>query len=135
MGERSKPISQTTGRFPLGTLLLFVLLSISSSPAWGMRCGTDLVSKGDTKAEVQEACGPPACIRTPRSATILKWKAGIYWPLATDEEWVYNFGPDRFVRYVRFYQGKLVDTEAGGYGWTSESGKNACADEPARNDP
>jgi len=97
-------------------LFLFLYPHASAAHAWGMRCGSGIVSQGDTKSEVLDACGSPACTRPIESGRVLKWKAGVFWPLAADEEWVYDFGPHRFVHRVRFYHGEVVDTESGGYG-------------------
>ena len=45
--------------------------------------------------------------------------------MAADQEWIYNFGPTQFVQFIRFYQGKVVFVQSGGYGW---SGKRECKD-------
>jgi hypothetical protein len=33
------------------------------------------------------------------------------------DEWTYNTGPDAFMRYLRFENGKLVEIRAGDYGY------------------
>jgi len=88
-------------------------------------CNGGLVTKGSTKEEGREACGEPACIRRPQE--IFVYKAGMYVPLAMDREWIYNPGPGRFVRFIRFYQGKVVDQRPGGFGW---EGERDCDDVP-----
>jgi len=40
---------------------------------------------------------------------------------------VYNFGPQQFVQFIRFYQGKVVFIQSGDYGWT---GERDCKDVP-----
>ena len=106
-------------------LLTAFSLMVTVEPVFGLRCDGKIIDSGLTKAEVREACGEPTCIRKPPT-TFVK-KAGIYWPLAADQEWVYNFGPQQFVQYIRFYQGKVVFIQPGGYGWT---GERDCKDVP-----
>jgi hypothetical protein len=77
-----------------------------------------MVGKGSSRAEVREACGEPACIRRPQE--IFVFKSGIYVPLAMDEEWIYNPGSERFLQYIRFYQGRVVDQRPGDFGWYGE---------------
>ena len=110
------------------SLAVVVALSLllAAEPALGLRCSGRIIASGKTKAEVREACGEPNCTRRP--GTVFVKKSGIYWPMAADEEWVYNFGPGQFVQFIRFYQGKVVFIQSGGYGWT---GERECKDIPA----
>jgi hypothetical protein len=102
-----------------------VLLGLGVPTAGADFCDGGLVSKGSTKDEVREACGEPACIRRPKE--IFVYKAGRYVPLAMDKEWIYNPGSGRFVRFIRFYQGKVVDQRTGDFGW---EGERDCKDVP-----
>jgi len=112
----------------LWTLFISILLLGPGVPiANADYCNGGLVSKGSTREEVREACGEPACIRRPKE--IFVYKAGRYVPLAMDQEWIYNPGPGRFVRFIRFYQGKVVDQRPGDFGW--EEGARECRDIPA----
>jgi len=106
-------------------LLAALSLTAAAKPASGLRCNGKIIDSGVTKAEVREACGEPTCIRKP--PTTLVRKAGVYWPIASDQEWVYNFGPQRFIQFIRFYQGEVVFVQSGGYGWT---GERDCKDIP-----
>lgn len=110
---------------PLVLLFLAICLSLASAPVYGLSCEGTIVDKDATKSEVREACGEPACIRSPKDTFVDK--AGIFVPLAMDEEWIYNPGAGRFVHYVRFYQGKVVDVRSGGFGW---SGDRECGEIP-----
>jgi hypothetical protein len=113
-------------RRPVGLALAAALSLISAAePALGFRCAGRIIDTGSTKAEVREFCGEPTCTRRP--ATVFVRKGGIYWPMAADEEWVYNLGPGQFVRFIRFYQGKVVFIDTGAYGWT---GERECKDVP-----
>jgi len=95
-----------------------VILGAGGHPAHAMVCDGGMVGMGSSRAEVREACGEPACIRRPRE--IFVYKSGRYVPLAMDEEWIYNPGPERFLRFFRFYQGKVVDQRPGDFGWYGE---------------
>lgn len=109
----------------LAVLLVASTLLGVAGTAHAMRCGGRLLDKGLTRAEVRKMCGEPTCIRRP--GKIFTEKGGIFWPMATDEEWVYNRGPRQFLRLIKFYQGKVVHWETGGYGWI---GERDCADIP-----
>ncbi len=85
------------------------------------QCGSVAIEIGDTKSKLRRACGEPAEIR--RSTSSLVERGGIYWPTVADEEWVYNLGPQRFIRILRFEGGRIVDIRTGGYGWVEEPKK------------
>jgi hypothetical protein len=113
-----------TRHLPLAIIVAFSLMTVAE-PASALRCSGKIIDNGKTKAEVREFCGEPTCTRKP--GTVFVNKSGIYVPMAADEEWVYNFGPGQFVQFIRFYYGKVVFIESGGYGWT---GERECKDIP-----
>ena len=108
----------------IGRIGAFCLMAVAE-PALGLRCAGKIIDSGNTKAEVRKFCGEPTCTRRP--GTVFVRKAGIYWPMAADEEWVYNFGTGKLVKFIRFYQGKVVFIDSGGFGWT---GDRDCDDVP-----
>ncbi|MGD8970897.1 MAG: DUF2845 domain-containing protein [Desulfobacterales bacterium] len=90
-----------------------------------LRCGGGLVSVGDTTAKVFEKCGEP----TKES----KWEEGhntyisqiydyekeryrlpelIKGPILM-ELWTYDFGSNKFIRYLHFANGRLIRIETG----------------------
>jgi hypothetical protein len=90
-----------------------------------LRCGGGLVSVGDTTAKVFEKCGEP----TEES----KWEEGhntyisqiydyekeryqlpelIKGPILM-ELWTYDFGSNKFIRYLHFANGRLIRIEIG----------------------
>ena len=98
----------------------------AASPAYAaLRCGTHLVSEGDTRSEVIAKCGQPAEIdqRTAILRRPLVWIGGR--PVTVGESlievpvevWVYNFGPNKLMRRLRFEDGLLVDIDTLGYGY------------------
>jgi hypothetical protein len=108
----------------LALAVALILMGIAE-PVSALRCSGKIIANGSTKAEVREFCGEPTCTRKP--GTVFVKKSGIYVPMAADVEWIYNLGPGRLVRFIRFYYGKVVFIESGGYGWT---GERECEDIP-----
>ncbi len=85
------------------------------------RCGNDLIQEGDLKIEVLRACGEPISIESWEEVkSIPIYRYGILWHTVAAvkvEEWVYNLGPNRFMRIVRFENGRVKKIEAGDYGY------------------
>ena len=102
-------------------------------------CGSKLVLDGATKYEVLSKCGEPDYkeVRTER-----RIKRDFYRDLFSQrfpdryrqerdhyrdplftvedvviEEWTYNFGPTKFIRYLLFEDGRLVNISTGDYGF------------------
>jgi len=108
------------------TLLALGLALAATVPAHAaFRCGTQLVSEGDTRSEVVAKCGEPTEIN--QKSAILRqptvWVGGqrvvvgnglVEIPI---EVWVYNLGPNKLMRRLRFEDGVLVDIDTMGYGY------------------
>jgi NAD(P)H-hydrate repair Nnr-like enzyme with NAD(P)H-hydrate epimerase domain len=109
---------------------LGILLGAGDAAADGMRCGNRLVSKGDTTYAVRSRCGEPSDAtrrvetRTERRRVRVACGRGDarcerVQEVSADvviDEWVYDFGPQQFVRYLTFVDGKLFHVETGSYG-------------------
>ncbi len=108
----------------LRALLLLSVFAGSTAAADSMRCGTKLIVDGDTRAEVRAKCGKPEDID---KSTLLRravlWLNGrpvyvgdglVEVPV---EKWLYNFGPQRFMRRLKFVDGKVTAIETLGYGF------------------
>lgn len=95
-------------------LFLCVLVCPASSLASSstVRCGKGFVSAGDTKAEAKQKCGKPA---STDKSTIPKSRSHTGKSIKV-EEWTYNFGADRFMKRLRFEDGKLKSIESLGRG-------------------
>ncbi|MEE4360222.1 MAG: DUF2845 domain-containing protein [Pseudomonadales bacterium] len=97
----------------LGSAL--VLLAWLLSPAaLALRCPGGLVDTGAHKSEVLSACGEPVSreqiLIHPRRAIrsgLPGETEGLDLPLLV-EEWVYEFGPQRFRRLLRFSNARLT---------------------------
>lgn len=117
-------------------LWFFLAVCIGAGPsiahATGMRCGTKLVSDGDSTFRVRSTCGAPhAMDRVTEYRTVQSWVASPCVQVqgrvrcgfvvertvpVTLDVWTYDFGPHQFVRYLTFEQGRLVRLDTGGYG-------------------
>jgi hypothetical protein len=103
-------------------LISCFMLLITWQSALAMRCGNELVLEGAGALEVINKCGDPQYIEESveyRSVTIDNMQAGLYLQHETPtkvQEWSYNFGPRRFMRLLRFENGKLQTIESMGYG-------------------
>jgi hypothetical protein len=107
---------------PLWIALL--LAALLPQAAWAFRCGTRLVHEGDTTGAVRAKCGDPVEVRHHTT-----WRAPIIWrhgrPLRVAgediavpvETWLYNLGPNKLMRQVRFEAGLVVEIETLGYGY------------------
>lgn len=97
-------------------LSLPLFMPATSDAEIPLRCNGGLVRAGDTMPEVINECGEPGFINRPGSVVIQI--GGVLWSIDVDEEWIYNLGPTRFIRFVRFRGGRVVDIGHGNYGWT-----------------
>jgi hypothetical protein len=118
-------------------LSLFFIAS-SNVSANGFYCDGKLISVGDTKYEVLGKCGEPDFIDVRTEKRVKRdyyrelvplWDFNRYSTrqlyrepfLVVEEvvieEWTYNFGPTRFIRYLTFENGKLVNIVSGDYGF------------------
>jgi hypothetical protein len=104
--------------------------AVTTASADGMRCGNRLVSKGDSTYDVRARCGEPQGAtrrtetRTERRRVRVPCGGGearcdreqeVSIEVVVDE-WTYDFGPQRFMQYLTFLDGKLARVETGSYG-------------------
>jgi hypothetical protein len=107
-------------------LILVVLLGLGlvlagADDLFAMRCNNALVLIGDRQFEVLSKCGEPDFARERTEDRFVRvFREGRFFEIRQDvtvEEWTYNFGPNRFIRILRFENGRLVEIEMGGYGY------------------
>ncbi len=91
------------------------------------RCGTRLVSDGDSADKVAALCGPPTDIqRREVLQRPIRWYRGRPYYTSYDpvpipiEYWTYNLGPNKLMRRLKFEDGLLVDVETLSHGYYSE---------------
>ena len=112
----------------IATLLLACLATTARADA--MRCGSKLVTFGDTRSAVRSLCGEPSDIQTRsilRRPTYNLHGRVVYFgdgyveiPV---EVWIYNLGPYKLMRQIRFVDGRVDEIETMGYGYREKSGR------------
>jgi hypothetical protein len=99
---------------------------LAASPAFAaFRCGTKLVSEGATRSEVAKKCGEPTEVVAQKSVfrRPVIWNYGRPYFIGDDyieievESWIYNLGPNKLMRRLRFEAGYLTMIETMGYGY------------------
>ncbi len=108
----------------------------------GMRCGNELISKGDSSARVHAHCGEPRSrsqrreARTVRRSVAVPCRRGaagerrsrrarcrVVDELTVEivvEDWTYDFGAQRLVHTATFEDGRLREVRTEGYGSSSD---------------
>lgn len=116
---------------PIALLATFLIAGAFASNALAdaMRCGSRLVTFGDTRAAVRSICGEPAEIETRsilrRPTYSLNGRVvyfGDGYVEVPVEIWIYNFGPYKLLREVRFVDGRVDDIKTLGYGYRESAG-------------
>ena len=106
-----------------------------AAPAHALRCDGKLVLEGMLEVEVQEHCGEPASVRDlgyvvrsvhpfaqrpPHGGVLFRYGPGNYYQEVVVTEYIYNFGPRKLMRRLRFEGGVLTDIETLGYGYRAK---------------
>lgn len=122
-------------------VLCVTFLMLFSSSSWALRCGTDLVTKGDSRYDVLSKCGSPLLKEQWQELNTIERSdvhhSRIVTQALTIEEWTYNLGPAKFIQYLKFVDGKLVDITSGrrGFsGYISETKDYRCGKHIRRGD-
>jgi hypothetical protein len=101
----------------LCALCLGAVLPVASGSTDSLRCGNKLVVSGDTLYDVKMRCGEPAfATRRTELRSVSGWGPGAGATRTIEvviDEWTYDFGPQKFVQYLTFEQGRLVYVVAG----------------------
>ena len=106
------------------------LLPQPSAAANSLRCDNRLVQEGDSQYEVKSLCGQPHDVQQRTEAR--RVQRAVQRPCAHGsgscvvvvdhyvevvvDEWVYDFGPQRFLQHLTFEGGLLVAIRSGSYG-------------------
>ena len=113
-------------------ILILVLGDSSRVSADRLRCGTRVIMVGDTKSKVIAECGVPDSVEKWEEERIMRdfhypvypesYYDGSREPflvktLVNIEEWYYNLGATRLIRYLRFENGKLKKITFGERGY------------------
>ena len=122
------PAQRKLGR----SLLLTCLVVLVSEPAHALRCGTRLVKEGMLESQVIAICGEPASrhelgyvlrpyiIRRPAGKFGMRSTAHVhsgYYQELLVTELMFNFGPRKLIRILRFEGNRLTSIKTAGYGY------------------
>ncbi len=111
------------------SLVLACMAFLASDPAHALRCGNRLVKDGMHESEVKAICGRPVSERslgyvlrshidrTHRLTTTRYYGHDDFYREVLVTELVFNFGPRKFMRKMRFEGGILTSIETIGYGY------------------
>jgi hypothetical protein len=106
------------------TALAATLFWSAAAGADAFRCGSRLVTDGDSMDKVEALCGPPSDVqRREILARPIRWFRGRPYYLSYDpipipvEVWTYNLGPNKLMHRLKFEDGLLVEVETLGYGY------------------
>jgi len=129
----------TLKQYRLKVAMAFLLLAVlAAMPAHAFRCGSKIVIENMHEQQVLRACGKPTTVRhlgyTLRNVDLrvrrglsngLSSRGYSHYGFYTEEvvvtEYVYNFGPRKFMRRLRFEGGVLVSIETIGYGYREKT--------------
>ncbi|WP_410499505.1 DUF2845 domain-containing protein [Chitinibacter sp. S2-10] len=97
---------------------IFSIPCLTAQAETNFRCGNYVIGAGNTMNEIVARCGEPAQRRDYYKSPVYHDYYG-YRYLHEQEvtEWVYNYGPDKFMVQLRFLNGELQDVETLGYGY------------------
>lgn len=120
-----------SGKLSTSIWLAAVLLFFGDA-AFALRCGNRLVKDGMHEARVIELCGKPVSIRplghvlkpyivkVPAGISVSHGKKHVYGGYHYNlevTEMLFNFGPHKLMRLIRFEGGRVVDIRTMGYGY------------------
>lgn len=107
-------------RLLLAGVLLLALAA--SAEAQALRCGSRLISRGDSSAKLLRYCGEPETVSSHVEQVGL-FAYGRFYPgflrEVLVEDWTYNFGPRKLMRRVRVVDGIVEDIDLLGYGYSA----------------
>jgi hypothetical protein len=111
-------------------MVTLLLAAVSHGMASDFSCGSKIITIGDYRYDVLRKCGEPSHVevweevrlRGDFGPGLFETRIGFHRsPLfltgpVTVEEWVYNLGSNRFIRYLRFENSRLIRITDGDYG-------------------
>lgn len=128
---RDEPMAMARA-FMTRSILAMALIVLFGAEAWALRCGNKLVQEGMHQVRVIDLCGEPASIRHLGFVLrpyIIKQPAGDFGMRSTRHvyggyheellvtEMLFNFGPHKLMRLVRFEGGVVTSIRTAGYGY------------------
>lgn len=132
----------------MGVLMMTVALAVAAEPGKGgprqeklrrlpprvespgtdkLTCDGRIIVIGSRMEEVSARCGDPSWEQRLYDTPVADPGADLSGAqLYVIDEWIYNFGPDRLLRFLRFREGRLVGVRTGGYGFVGSGSFPDC---------
>jgi hypothetical protein len=122
-GQAIDSYQRTTYCFAMKTLLALCLLGLLPSilMADSIRCGSRIITRGSSSAELTAFCGDPTQVtKTSSYVGGVRGADGVDYGTTGEiavEIWTYNFGPNQLMERVRIENGMVVQIDSLGYGY------------------
>ena len=104
-------------RVAVATALMLSMVA----PAHAFRCGTRIITRGDSAEKILRFCGEPTSVQTRLSQRAFVDRFGRVVPTLVEdiviEEWTFNRGRHQLVRVVRLENGYVAEIKHLGYGF------------------
>lgn len=101
--------------------IVAALTVASGASADALRCGSNLITRGDHAAEVRRHCGEPDEVYSRVSYRGVVGVGSVFLPGLVEEvlieEWTYNLGPRKLMRKIRLENGVVREVDHLGYGY------------------
>ena len=108
------------------SILVFIIFCLAAGDASAFRCGSGMVSAGDSKARVLIVCGKPTAKEKTgeknKASTVAKKNSKTKKSGGKEEIWYYNCGSRDYIYALTFEDGVLKKEDTEG----KESGKSDC---------
>lgn len=116
-------------RFIVGVLSATLVALASAAPLFAesavqglhgierFMCHGSLIQAGETKEQVLAKCGEPAWRDTRTESFLEDVGKGPNVVSVTTDEWIYDFGHNQLLEFLRFRDGRLVTIRSGNYGF------------------
>ncbi len=99
-------------------IIIMSLTGLSYSMATDFRCGTNIVTLGDTAYDVLMKCEKPGWTDKGEVEVIKEITHGEWRKVHINREtWLYNWGPNKFMNELIFVNDKLDEIKVLGYGY------------------
>jgi uncharacterized protein DUF2845 len=100
-------------------VVILLLATTSDTMASDFVCGSRIITTGEDKNDVLRKCGEPSNVEVWEELRIIRGLGSglLVEKPVTIEEWEYNLGPNRFIRYLTFKNCQLINIADGDYGY------------------
>jgi hypothetical protein len=116
--------------------IIVLILCTMGDAAWALRCGNRIIKEEMHEVEVIDLCGEPSSVQHLGFVLrpyVVHQPAGIFGHRSTRHvyggfhqelpvtEMLFNFGPHRLMRIIRFEGGRVTRIETAGYGYREKN--------------